>query len=481
MERHDRSWLMLGLLVFGILVAAARASGDSSSESPKKRLVVCLDGTWNNPYKEKRRYKNVGIFKPTNVLKTCRAVLPADAEGVPQITYYDPGVGGLNSHPGVSNRVLRWLDGKLGGAWGAGFESHIEDAYRFLLHNYRPGDEIFVFGFSRGAGEARSLCRFIDWMGGFPEKRDDYWVPHFFRGYEESRGDPSRMPDRLVFRRDKLEPIQPARVNFLGVWDTVLALGSRIKAKEGTSVRRRAFHAGESPAAVVEVARQALALDERRYDFRPEIWKRPATPDQSLEQRWFAGVHSNIGGGYVDDGLANVALGWILREAEAVGLALDEKFRRFYPAYPQDALYNSHGFAYRIRETVFGKKNKGVRAIEPEGIDVVEAGLSVDRSVIHRLLADPEEKTKKDCEPVACMARFRGRRPRQYELMTTKERASKQETCCLKHPELDLYRPKNVLEYLSDCSGSEVPDAAIRGAASMNDWLDRLPAECLSP
>ena len=127
-----------------------------------KRFVICLDGTWNNAASEKERRDGSRVYRPTNVLKLARATRTSDQDGVLQITYYDAGVGAMNRAPNLRTKVVRFFDNKLGGGWGAGFEVNIEEAYTFLANNYIEGDEIFVFGFSRGASQARSLCRLIE-------------------------------------------------------------------------------------------------------------------------------------------------------------------------------------------------------------------------------------------------------------------------------------------------------------------------------
>jgi len=184
-------------------------------------------------------------------------------------------------------------------------------------------------------------------MGGISAPSNAYYIPRFVDGYlaGATREEVAQelWPEKLIGRVDalleerfKTRPdfaankdeytvlatkevtsdlagIVPATVRFLGVWDTVLTLGRK----------RNRRHLGDRPSALVEHARQALALDEKRSDFRPHVWKGPAHSGQTLEQRWFAGVHSNVGGSYVDDGLANEALKWMLREARDVGLDLD--------------------------------------------------------------------------------------------------------------------------------------------------------------
>ncbi len=127
----------------------------------------------------------------------------------------------------------------LGGGWGAGFESNVEEAFRFLSHNHREGDRIFVFGFSRGAAQARALTHFLDWLGGIPAKADAYFGPLFFLHYVRTRG--AGRPDEVTTAdgRRPDQPLVPVTIEFLGVWDTVMALGSRFHATRETSTAGR--------------------------------------------------------------------------------------------------------------------------------------------------------------------------------------------------------------------------------------------------
>lgn len=373
------------------------------STDQRRRIILCLDGTWNSTYVRERRDDNSEVVKPSNVLKLCRAVLPRDPKtGREQLAYYDTGVGSLAEYPGLSNRLLSLADKIFGGTWGAGFEANIEDALNFLTLNYQEGDEVFVFGFSRGAATARGLTRFLDWTAGcLPVKRDAFYLPELFRRFVLQKGggsgtDAVKAIDRRRAEENEkkaLRPpaplqLQPVRVEFLGVWDTVMALGSRFRATgKGTSTASRSFYLDHQPARCVRHARQALAIDEARYDFRAEIWDGHG-PDQKLEQRWFAGVHSNVGGGYVDDGLANIAFQWILREAEAAGLAVDHTFAGFYRPFAKDRLYRSESLLYRILDKLRGRYGRGRRTIaQPAG-----ANLSLDPSVFERMAADPEAR-----------------------------------------------------------------------------------------
>src|ERR1043165_5320000 len=206
---------------------------------PRKRIVLCLDGTWNSSFEEHKRRDGHTVVKPTNPLKLARAVLAYDEkDGMLQITYYDLGVGALAQYPSTSNKLLQKVDRTFGGAWGAGFEGNVEDALNFLALNYEDGDEIFIFGFSRGAAEARAVTEFLEWNRGLPEKEDVYYLPQLFREYVTSKGaagvrdrEVAKINDNRSKEKRPLPPIKPfkkARVKYLGVWDTVLALGSRL-------------------------------------------------------------------------------------------------------------------------------------------------------------------------------------------------------------------------------------------------------------
>jgi hypothetical protein len=383
-----------------------------------------MDGTWNNTYARKEREDHHYVVKPSNVLKLARAVLPFDSKSnVDQVVYYDIGVGALASYPGLPNKLLGLSDRWLGGSRGAGFEGNVEDALGFLAFNHLPGDEVFIFGFSRGAAAAQAVTRFIDWAGGLPSKRDAYYLPALFRIYVESRG---RTPSSTVLAQiDAARAAeQPARaplgdferisVVLLGVWDTVIAMGSRaaLPGREGS----RSFHIAKQPAACVAHARQALAVDERRYEFRPEVWAGPRS-EQTLHQRWFAGVHSNIGGGYVHDGLANLSFEWICRDAQAHGLALDTGFLQYYRGYAQDRQYRSDSWMYRLWDRLPRRRGRGPRKI---GDWPATANLTLDRSVVRRIQADPDAPDPQNP----------GR---------------------LRYPQLrERYRPPNVLRFLAD-------------------------------
>lgn len=357
-----------------------------------KRFVICLDGTWNNASREVERVDGSRVFRPTNVLKLARATRLCDSNNVEQITYYDAGVGTMNRAPDMGSRVVKFTDNMLGGGWGSGFTVNIEEAYAFLANNYRAGDEIFIFGFSRGAAQARSLVRLIEWFGGFPTKNDVYYTPRVFTRYLNQRGEAAtptlweelnkRRADR---QRPLLDPIVPANIVFLGVWDTVLSLGSRLfSGRRGTSEKVR-FHAPNQAPQIVAHVRHALAIDERRHDFQPEIYEHPSS-HPSLEQRFFAGVHSDVGGGLQSDGLANCALRWMVQEAVSAGLEVRGDFLQFFGEYPLGPIPGK-GFGFATTDTVL-RPLRGFRGLR----DLTSAANArLDDTVLERLNADPAE------------------------------------------------------------------------------------------
>jgi len=352
------------------------------------RFVICLDGTWNNAATEHERADGSKVYRPTNVLKLARATCLHDAQGQLQIAYYDTGIGSMNRAPNGAARIVRAADNVLGGALGAGFEINIEEAYTFLANNWAPGDEVFVFGFSRGAAQARSLCRFVEWVGGFPAKTDAYYVPKLYSEYLDKHGRGSaadfweqRNQRRRAEGRALLQPLASARVRYLGVWDTVLALGSRFRPSWMSRSDKTGFHTPAVPPANVDRVRHALAIDERRHDFQAEIF---APGGKDVEQRWFAGVHSNVGGGLGEDGLANGALHWIVDEARALGLAVDEEFLRFYRPFPLGRA-SAKTKAFVAVDAML----RPLRGFKGERDLLAVDGMTLDPSVIARLNADP--------------------------------------------------------------------------------------------
>lgn len=284
-----------------------------------KRLVICCDGTWNSADQEHN-----GEPCPTNVVRFAYRVAKRDKNGVSQVVFYDQGVGTGNT-----------LDRISGGAFGEGLEDNILDAYRFLFANYEIGDELFVLGFSRGAFTARSLIGMVRKCGILDRKHARQYRPAT-RLYQ-SEDDPTA-PGPVKFRKDFcLYGDESIDVQFLGVWDTVGALGIPLRGLRTLTRAKHQFHDTELSGAVRNAC-QALAVDEHRAPFEPAIWENKRKDGQHVEQVWFAGAHSDVGGGYAkvrrgkvlpgqsewEEQLSDISLGWMMEKAEAAGLAFDQ-------------------------------------------------------------------------------------------------------------------------------------------------------------
>lgn len=271
-----------------------------------QRLIVCFDGTWNTPSSSAR---------PTNVVKILRAITTGD-DSVRQITYYDKGVG--TGGP---------VDRLYGGMSGGGLTEKMIDGYRFLANNWRQGDEIFVFGFSRGAYTARNLVGFIDlagmisplFLGADLEKAIET-----YRKADMSRDQKSQEIDKLGVTRET-----EVRIRCIGVWDTVGSLGVPGDLGRRLLTKKYYFH-DTLLSKKVDVALHAIAIDEKRSAFAPTLWCESENPDarnQVVEQVWFSGVHSNVGGSYQDSGLSDIALDWMIKRVRHhTGLAFDNDY-----------------------------------------------------------------------------------------------------------------------------------------------------------
>lgn len=284
-----------------------------------KRLIICSDGTWNKP--------EGGPV--TNVVKLARSIRPVDPEGTMQVVFYDWGVG----TGGGGDKIL-------GGAFGKGIDRNIQDAYRFLVHNYAAGDDFFFFGFSRGAYTVRSLVGLIRNCG-LLKKIHSHRIPDAYALYRS----PDR-PDSPKARRFRERCSRQVKVSFLGVWDTVGALGIPLRLFGRRNQEKYGFHDTKISSIVLN-AYHALAIDEKRKPFRPTIWKTKKGRKNSA-QVWFAGVHSDVGGGYADAGLSDKALLWMAEKAERCGLALNRAYLgRILAEDSPETLHNSMTAAYK--------------------------------------------------------------------------------------------------------------------------------------
>jgi uncharacterized protein (DUF2235 family) len=311
-----------------------------------KRLVFCFDGTWNR----------LDAQFPTNVVFTAESVVPIAPDGTVQLIHYDEGVG------------TEKFEKASGGIFGTGMGRNLAEAYRFLVFNYTAGDQIFVFGFSRGAYTARSFCGLLATVG-IIRRREAARIGDAVSLYKARKpGDAGHIADTMAFR-SKFSPdvcvsaeedawrcanIQHyvagtaplVRIAYLGVWDTVGSLGIPDRYKFLSWIdKEHEFHDTDlSP--FVESARHAVALDERRKDFAPTLWtntdelnrakgEEPDNPTAPYQQKWFPGDHGSVGGGGYHRGLSDQALEWILDGARAQGLKLDSaEHSRIYELRP---------------------------------------------------------------------------------------------------------------------------------------------------
>jgi uncharacterized protein (DUF2235 family) len=263
-----------------------------------KSLIICCDGTWNRPDQG---------GGPTNVTKMARAIIPKNKKGEPQIVYYDEGVG-------TGNSVDRWL----GGAFGIGLGDNVQQAYRFLALNYEAGDQILMFGFSRGAYTVRSLAGLVSLVG-LLRKGDLDQMPRVWTYYRTPPND-----QRIDFIDARMVAAKP-EIDLMGVWDTVGALGIPGNIFGRIGRRRHEFH-NVKLGSKIRRAYQALAIDEHRKLYSPAVWDTSRKLEgQTVEQAWFAGAHSNVGGGYPDPILSDQAFMWMISKAQPL-LDFDEDY-----------------------------------------------------------------------------------------------------------------------------------------------------------
>ncbi len=302
-----------------------------------KRIAIFADGTWNSPEKG----------GATNVLKMARAVQPS-AGGTEQVAFYDWGVG-------TDRKKI------AGGISGAGINKNIMDCYRFIVHNYQPGDLLYFFGFSRGAYTARSLAGFIRNCG-LLRREEAHRTPDAFRLYRKrSRSSNPNAAEATAFRgKYAVADITP--IEFVGVWDTVGALGIPVPFWGTLGEREFLFHDTE-PSKIIQHARHAVSIDENREDFEPTLWK--TKPGLDLQQVWFAGVHSDVGGGYREHGLSHCACRWMIREAAQYGLVFESHLTDALTPDFSDRQHNERKGIYRVRgkhtRTITGPVHQSVR------------------------------------------------------------------------------------------------------------------------
>ena len=359
-----------------------------------KNIVLLIDGTWNAA----AGFRGTG---PTNVSALHDRVI----ESASQTRDYLTGIGteykgqpdsGIPLSPfrRLLKRVLLRLPApvrrRMAGGFGLGSKGRITRAYRILSGKYDFGDHIYLFGFSRGALAARSLAGFIDAVGLLLKDAADELVEEAYVLYEQ-RKDPTASALKAFLRRttgsDRPDPEGGTQlpIYFIGVWDTVAALGLP-RPFASLSAPWTRHHQTELPFNVTH-ARHALALHELRTTFPLLLWQRrhPLNPHQKLKQVWFAGAHADVGGGYCDDPrLANAALEWIAQEAEDTGLALapPAPLRSF--ANPEPLLHHEVRGVFALMPPATRKMLRNWRTLDAQTVDT----FGVHASVLARLGAD---------------------------------------------------------------------------------------------
>ncbi|NNU27798.1 DUF2235 domain-containing protein [Isoptericola sediminis] len=322
-----------------------------------KRLILCCDGTWNHAANQ----------YVSNIEKIARVLRRgAVDDGVVQVVEY---VGGVGSQGYLFDKVL-------GGAFGSGLTHNVVDGYRFLAMNYDPGDEIVVLGYSRGAYTARSVVGMVGAVGLLTREALVAGRLHDAADlYREPADDDAeraaRQERRDRFRAENSHPRDPrGPVRFLGVFDTVGTLGV-----PGLTRRRYRFHdvkLGDG----VQVARQALSVDERRLSYSPCLWTVPGdSPEGRVRQVWFPGGHGDVGGGGPRSGLSDVALEWMVGELREVGVAIDEDLWKQQVAHQEELVVD-------VRPRVLFRLINRVKRLRPgsgvvDGREVFRHGLRV--------------------------------------------------------------------------------------------------------
>lgn len=277
----------------------------------KKNIVVCCDGTGN-------AYGDAN----SNVVKLYYTLDINDK----QAGYYHPGVGTMGA-PSANNRVEAAWSIVKGLAFGAGLMANVGDAYRYLMQTYRKGDDIYLFGFSRGAYTARALAGVLH-MYGLLCPGNEGLIPYITRMYASKSRKAGGMSHTFdVAQGFKQTFARDVTLHFVGLWDTVSSVGWIYDPI-------RLPYTARNP--IMRFGRHAISIDERRIQFRDNLWGEPYRPGeedyrfvepQDIKQVWFAGVHSDVGGSYPEkqSGLSKITLEWMLREAVHAGLLVKEE------------------------------------------------------------------------------------------------------------------------------------------------------------
>ena len=316
-----------------------------------KKLIVCADGTWND---------EDGAGGQTNVAKLHRYLQNSFLEQANQLVFYVTGVG------------TKFGERVRGGAFGDGLSDNILEAYRLLADHYEQGDPLFLFGFSRGAYTARSLAGFIRNSGLLKREHLDR-LPEAFNLYRDrSSTTHPTSAEALAF---KANYAYTPDIEFVGVWDTVGSLGIPPAGSGPFRWLSRAvdqkfeFH-DTSLSSIVKHAYHAVSMHEHRGTFPATLWQKQAhSVDQVLEQVWFPGVHSDVGGGYASTGLSDAAFLWMVEKAKTCGLLFRDKALEpgvNLAADPLGKRHDSYSLAFRTIDRLNRRPGGIERAFNPD-------------------------------------------------------------------------------------------------------------------
>lgn len=394
--------------MYGITARWLLTKGDGKAMG--KNIVLLSDGTGNS----------AGKLHKTNVWRTYKAIKQqtinitnsdnaTKRNGVKQIAFYDDGVGTS------SIKSLRLL----GGAFGFGLKLNVIELYTFLSHNYQPGDQIYCFGFSRGAFTIRVLVALVASQGlaqgDNPTELRKNAKKNFTAYKRKTKSKPIRLMTKHLEKLKEIfrKPAKPSNLDniqfqFVGVWDTVDAYGAPFDELKAINKFLFLHFPDRILSESVTKACQALSIDDERQTFHPLLWNENDKDKETnrIEQVWFSGMHSNIGGGYPDDNLAYVPLVWMLLKAKGHGLEFDSNILKEY-----ERKANDHGTMYNSRSGLGIFYRYAPRKIEELANNHKVGTVKVHISVIERI-----KRNYTDYAPVAL--------PTKYEVVDNKGQIS---------------------------------------------------------
>lgn len=293
-----------------------------------KNIIICLDGTGNHFNHES-----------SNIVTLTRVLIKSSNK---QMVYYDPGVGTL-SDPNFHTPLFKAISIYAGLAFGRGIINNVEKAYLFLMETYKDGDKIFIFGFSRGAYTARVLAGLIHGCG-LLDKSHKNLLPHALNIYKKTK------LDFEILNKFKKTFSRKCQVELLGLWDTVSSIGWFYNPR---------FFPFTTNNQSVRAVRHALSIDEKRILFRPLFWGNKFLNQQDVKECWFPGMHSDIGGGYLENesGLSKLSLKWMIQEIRSNKfnvLVDDDKYKKYVLGKDCNNVYCAPNIHSPMHETLTG-------------------------------------------------------------------------------------------------------------------------------